>query len=511
MSSPVLSSKIYTKEELCLLEGNPHPCGIIIFGASGDLTHRKLLPSLFHLAVHGLMPKAFHIVGVARTAMSHEAFREKVRESLPADADKTKLDDFIKRCTYVAGDYDSSSTYADLKKILAESDKKFGINSCHMFYLSTPPSLYPVIISHLGVSGLAKSSDADNSWVRVIIEKPFGDSFSSACHLNNEIQKVLKENQVYRIDHYLGKETVQNILMFRFANILFEPVWNRNFVDHVQITACEQLGVEHRAGYYEQSGVLRDMFQNHLLQLLAIIAMEPPSSLEADVVRDQRLAVLQAIRTMTPAEVKQNSVCGQYGDGVINGESVPAYRKEKGVNPQSRIPTYAAVKFEIDNWRWQGVPFYLRSGKRLAERQVEIAIQFKHVPTSIFKPLMADQMSPNILKFRIQPDEGISMGFEAKKPGPKLCMTTVMMDFGYQETFKTPPPESYARLFHDAMLGDQTLFSRSDGVQDSWRIIDPIINYWESKDGPAPDIYPSGSWGPESADRLLVKNGNTWM
>lgn len=513
MSQTSLSSKVFTKEELCLLEGHPEPCAIVIFGASGDLTHRKLLPSIFYLQGHKLMPSNFYIIGVARTAMSDVEFRAKVRESISLATSESPelLDDFVSRCHYVSGDYDSTATYKAIKDLIANLNPKYGVKDCLMHYLSTPPSLYTTITKKLGESGLSKPTDDHSGWVRVIIEKPFGHSFDSAKKLNKQIRQVFHEKQIYRIDHYLGKETVQNILMFRFANILFEPVWNRNFIDQVQITASEQLGVEHRAGYYEQSGVIRDMFQNHLLQLLALIAMEPPSSLDADIVRDRRMEVFQAMSTPTIEQIKNNSVVAQYGEGAISDHTVPGYRQEPGVNPQSKIATYTAIKFEIDNWRWQGVPFYVRSGKRLAERVVEIAIQFKKVPTSIFKPLMADQLSQNVLKFRIQPDEGIMMGFEAKHPGPKLCIGTVMMEWGYKETFKVTPPESYARLFHDAMLGDQTLFSRSDGVIESWRIIDPYLEYWESPQSPQPFIYSAGSHGPVQADQLLEKNGHRWL
>jgi len=504
----ILASKIYTKEELCLLEQVPEPCAIVIFGASGDLTHRKLLPSLFHLSTHALMPKSFYIVGVARTEMSDEKFQEHVRSSLPKDASKEDTDRFVARCRYLAGDYGDAKLYQRLSTALCELDGKFDVHCRRVYYLSTPPSIYGDIVAQLGNSGLARP-DSEKGWVRVVIEKPFGSSLPTSEHLNTALRTHLSEEQIYRIDHYLAKETVQNILMFRFANIMFEPVWNRNFVDHVQITASEQLGVEHRAGYYEQAGVLRDMFQNHLLQLLTLIAMEPPSSLEANAVRSRRNDVLKSVTPMREYQVKENTVVAQYGAGAMNGERVPGYREEKGVGPASRIATFAAVRLEIENWRWQGVPFYLRSGKRLAEREVNVSVHFKRVPTSIFKPLLADQLTPNVLRFRIQPDEGITMRFEAKHPGPKLCMSTVTMDFGYQETFKTPPPESYARLFQDAMLGDQTLFTRSDSVQEAWRIIDPIAHHWEKGQEPIP-TYPAGSWGPAESEALLSRDGRVW-
>jgi glucose-6-phosphate 1-dehydrogenase len=505
----VLASKIFTKEQLCLLEQIPEPCATVIFGASGDLAHRKLLPSLYHLATHGLMPKSFYIVGVARTEMTDEKFRETVRASLPKNGSSGDVEKFVARCHYVTGDdYGSEDLYRRLSGRLSELDKAFDVHCRRVFYLSTPPSVYATIVNQLGASGLARADD-EKGWVRVVIEKPFGSSLPTSEELNKALRSILAEEQIYRIDHYLAKETVQNILMFRFANIMFEPVWNRNFVDHIQITASEQLGVEHRAGYYEQAGVLRDMFQNHLLQLLSLIAMEPPTSLDADDVRGRRNDVLRSVPPLTEDFVRKNTIVSQYAPGTINGQRVPGYKEEKGVNPHSRIATFAAIRLEMENWRWQGVPFYLRSGKRLASREVSVSVHFKRVPTSIFKPLLADQLSPNVLRFRIQPDEGITMRFEAKHPGPKLCMSTVTMDFGYQETFKTPPPESYARLFQDSMLGDQTLFARSDSVQEAWRIIDPITDYWEKGTQPIP-TYPAGSWGPAESEELLSRDGRSW-
>jgi glucose-6-phosphate 1-dehydrogenase len=510
MTTGILASKIYTKEELCLLESIPDLCAIVIFGASGDLTYRKLFPSLFYLFEQKLLPASFYMRGVARTLMTDAEFQAKIKASLPKGSDPTLIKNFVSRATYEAGDYSDPSTYRMLAQNLKEHDKKYSVSNRRIFYLSTPPSVYENVIENLGAAKLNHVGDDKKGWIRLIVEKPFGRSQASARELNRIVHHVLNEDQIYRIDHYLGKETVQNILMFRFANILYEPVWNRNFIDHVQITATEKLGVEHRAGYYEQTGILRDMVQNHLLQILALIAMEPPSSLEANNVRDKRADVFKSVKKRSPLQVADDSVCAQYGPGEIDGEKVVGYRQEPGVNPKSRIPTYAALKLEIDNWRWQGVPFFLRSGKRMGGRMVEVAVQFKQVPTSIFKPLLADQLSPNILKFRIQPDEGISMQFEAKHPGPKLCMSTVTMDFGYQDTFKTAPPESYARLFLDAMLGDQTLFARSDGVDESWRIVDPIIDYWESNPAIPLPIYPSGAMGPKEADDLIQKSGRSW-
>ncbi len=512
MARSILASKVFTKEELCLLEQVPEPCGIVIFGASGDLANRKLFPSLFHLADHDLLPKDFYVVGVARTKMTDAEFREKIRASIPKDANPKHIQNILDRSFYVSGEYGQSAMYADLKNLVEQKDKQFRIKNKHVFYLSTPPSLYADIVDRLGESGLIHhETKPEDGWGRVVIEKPFGQSLQSSHELNQKIHHYLSEGQIYRIDHYLAKETVQNILMFRFANVLFEPVWNRNYVDHVQITSAEELGVEHRAGYYEQSGVLRDMFQNHLLQLMSLIAMEPPCSLDADAVRSRRTDVLKSIKRMSALDIQSSTVCGQYGQGAIEGlGKVQAYRQEKGVDPLSKIATFAAIKFDIDNWRWQGVPFYIRSGKRMPTRTTDIAVHFKRVPTSIFRPLMADQLAPNVLCFRIQPDEGIAIGFEAKHPGPKLCMSTVTMNFGYQDTFKTPPPESYARLLQDSMLGDQTLFAKGDGVEESWRIIDPICEFWESKNASDIPIYPSGSWGPKEAEVLIHQTGHSW-
>jgi len=510
LSQGVSVSKVITKEELCLFEQVAPACGIIIFGASGDLTHRKLLPSLFALAQENLLPKQFYILGLARSPMSDSDFQAKVLDSLGQAATAAARQDFVRHCGYLAGEYQDSKTYEGLRQRLGGLDGIYETSGRHLFYLSTPPSLYETIAAQLGQSGFADSRNPE-AWIRIVIEKPFGSSLATAEQLNLSLHRVFREKQIYRIDHYLGKETVQNILMFRFANAIYEPVWNNHYIDQVQITAAESAGVEHRAGYYEQAGALRDMFQNHLFQLLSLIAMEPPASLAADAVRDEKSKVLASLSFPKGCDWQDGVVRGQYAAGAVDDEVVPGYRQEPGVKPISTIETYAALKLEIDNWRWHGVPFYLRSGKRMPARTTDIRVVFKHVPTSIFQPLLADQISPNILHFRIQPDEGIALRFEAKHPGPKLCMSSVTMHFDYEDAFGIRPPEAYARLFHDVMVGDQTLFSRQDWLSHSWRFLDPILECWAKEKEAGLAFYPAGSWGPAEADDLLQKDGRQWL
>ena len=508
-SSPTVS-RLITKEGLCLLEELPSPCGIIIFGASGDLTHRKLLPSLFSLSEENLLPPSYFILGVARTVMSDAQFQQTVKESLGEVGSAEKRSEFLKRCVYHAGDYSDPTMYDALKKRLTDLDKSFATDGRHLFYLSTPPVLYEEVAQRLGKAGLAQAP-SDKSWVRLVVEKPFGHDLPSAKSLNSALHNVFQEKQIYRIDHYLGKETVQNILMFRFANAMYEPIWNNKYIDHVQITAAESVGVEHRAGYYEQSGVLRDMFQNHLFQLLSLVAMEPPSSFEANALRNEKSKVLDSLCFSKDCDWSTRAVRGQYNSGTLESQAVAGYRHEQGVSPHSMTETFAALKVEIDNWRWHGVPFYLRSGKRMPKRATEILVVFKHVPSSIFQPLTADQMSSNILNFRIQPNEGISLRFEAKHPGPKLCMSSVTMQFGYEEAFGVKPPESYARLFHDVMIGDQTLFARQDWLTRSWRFLDPVVEKWASEKEKGLHLYPAGSWGPPESDELMTRDGRQWL
>ena len=506
----VTVSRIITKEELCLLEEVPLSCGIIIFGASGDLTHRKLLPSLFSLAQENLLPKQFYIMGVARSPMSDAAFQARVLESLGSEGTPAARQEFSRHCGYLSGDYRDPRTYEALSQRLTGLDRVHETAGRRIFYLSTPPSLYGAIAAELGRAGLAKPGSPD-AWVRLIVEKPFGANLQTAEQLNAALHQVVRENQIYRIDHYLGKETVQNILMFRFANAIYEPVWSQKYIDHIQITAAESAGVEHRAGYYEQAGALRDMFQNHLFQLLSLVAMEPPSSFSADAVRDEKAKVLASLCFSKDCDWEDRVVRGQYQAGAVAGAIVPGYRQEPGVNSQSCTETYAALKVEIDNWRWHGVPFYLRSGKRLTARTTDIQVVFKHVPTSIFRPLLADQISPNVLHFRIQPNEGIALQFEAKHPGPKLCMSSVTMHFDYADAFGIHQPEAYARLFYDVMVGDQTLFARQDWLADSWRFLDPILEGWTAEKERGLAFYPAGSWGPPEADELIQKDGRQWL
>ena len=485
------------------------PCGVVIFGASGDLAERKLFPSLFNLHTEGFLPAAFFAVGTGRTALTDDSFRSHVAEALkailkspPSPAD---LDEFLAHFYYQRLDYGSTEDYRGLAARIAELEARHGTGGNRLHYLSIPPSLYETVVERLGGAGLARGGGG--GWSRIVIEKPFGRDAGSARVLSEKVWKVFNEDQIYRIDHYLGKETVQNILVLRFANIFFEPVWNRNFVDHVEITVAEDIGIGHRAGYYEEAGVLRDMFQNHLFQLLCITAMEAPSGFEADRVRDEKSKLLRAVRPFDPARLDETAVRGQYGRGDVAGVLQRAYLEEPGVAPRSKTETFAALKVSIDNWRWEGVPFYLRSGKRLAQRLTEIVVQFKRIPHLMFHPLHAEDLSANRLVLRIQPEEGLSLTVETKRPGPALSLGTVGMDFSYEHAFGESP-EAYERLFLDAMAGDQTLFTRSDWVDLSWSLLTPVLESW--RNAGAPPVYASGSWGPPDADRLLAAQGHRW-
>ncbi len=484
------------------------PCTLVIFGASGDLTRRLLAPAIAHLSRDGAISPEFAIIGLARTYYEDQEFRKYLeggaREFTPPA--QGRPGDLPATIQYIAGDFGDAALYERLKSAIEKIENKRGNQRNRIFYLATPPEADPMIVKALGDSGLARP---EKGWARVVVEKPFGHDLESGRRLNADLATVFVERQIYRIDHYLGKETVQNIFVLRFANGVFEPLWNNRYVDHVQIAVAESVGVEHRAGFYEGAGVIRDMFQNHLLQLLCLTAMEPPVAFEADAVRAEKVKVLQSIRPFRGEEIDDWAVRGQYGPGVVGGKTVPGYRSEQKVKPDSGTATYAAVRFSIDNWRWAGVPFYVRSGKRLAERVSEIAIEFKRVPHPLFSRA-AGMLNPNVLRLRIQPDEGVSLKFDAKIPGTKLQVQSVYMDFPYSK-LGAPIQGGYERLLLDVTHGDQTLFTRGDEVENAWRVVMPILNAWEKK--PATDFFPNysaGTWGPEAADKFLEREGRRW-
>ena len=494
------------------IERTAPPCVAIIFGASGDLTKRKLVPALYSLAAQNLLASGFSVVGTARTPMNDEAFRAAMRDAISRFSDAGPADgaiweSFAGGLFYTPTDNKKPESYTKLAELLAEIDRKRGTAGNRLFYLSTPPSLYSDIIRLLGAAGLNRSSNGGST--RIIIEKPFGHDLESALALNREVLAVFAEDQVYRIDHYLGKETVQNIMVLRFANGIFEPIWNRRYIDHVQITAAESLGVEGRGGYYEHAGAFRDMIQNHLLQVLAHIAMEPPASMEANAVRDEKTKLVRAIRPIASEEVNQFAVRGQYGEGSVGGEPVKGYRQEEGVSPESNTETYVAVKFMIDNWRWADVPFYLRTGKHLPKRVTEVAIQFRRAPLLLFKHTTGGFLEPNALILRIQPDEGISLNFSAKMPGQAVNIRPVRMDFQYGTSFGKRSPEAYERLLLDAMVGDSTLFARGDMVEVAWELAMPILEGWQRPASHFPN-YEAGSWGPKEADEFIGRDGRRW-
>jgi glucose-6-phosphate 1-dehydrogenase len=488
------------------------PGVMVIFGAAGDLTKRKLLPALYNLLHTGLLPEKFAIIGVSIEEFNDEAFREKltteIRQFATSEVEPEKWAWFRERVYYLKGDFRDSKLYQQLQERLTEVDKAQGTPGNHLFYLATSPVFFGEIVRQLGIAKMV--TQEDDHWRRVIIEKPFGRDMDSARALNKEIQSVLSEDQIYRIDHYLGKETVQNMMVFRFGNGIFEPIWNRRYVDHVQITVAETVGVEERGDYYDQSGALRDMVPNHALQLVSMTAMEPPISFESEAVRDEKAKVLNAIQTMTPEEVLTHAARGQYGPGTENGKAANAYRAEPHVKPGSTTETFAALVLHIDNWRWAGVPMYIRTGKRLAERVTEIAIQFKRAPQLLFKEMGIEEISSNLLVMHIQPDEGISLRFSAKIPGPTVTLGSVNMSFQYSNYFGVTPSTGYETLLLDCMIGDQTLFQRDDMVEAGWKVVTPILDVWKALPPREFPNYASGSWGPAEADHLLERDGRHW-
>ncbi|HLQ10615.1 MAG TPA: glucose-6-phosphate dehydrogenase [Ktedonobacteraceae bacterium] len=496
------------------IKKSPEPCVMVIFGATGDLTHRKLLPALYNLALEHPLPAGFSVIAFARRPYNDDEYRQQALESINQYSRQKPVnpqvwENFAAGIHYLQADFNDPKGYDKLNNLLNLLDQERGTGGNRIFYLSTPPSQYPEIIQRLGAAGLNRSR---KGWTRIIVEKPFGHDLGSAKELNRQVGKVFKEEQVYRIDHYLGKETVQNILVFRLANGIFEPVWNRRYVDHVQITVAENIGLEGRSGYYEEAGAIRDMVQNHVLQLLSLVAMEPPITFDANSVRDEKVKVLHALQPMIGQDVVTHIIRAQYGPGWLsNGQQVVGYRQEPGVSLRSTTETYLAMKVFIDSWRWAGVPFYLRTGKHLPKRVTEIAIQFKQAPLMLFKRSEAyGQVEPNVLTLRIQPDEGISLKFGAKVPGTEMQIRSVNMDFFYGSSGFREQPEAYERLLLDCMLGDSTLFTRRDEVEAAWTFIQGILDAWQREPPETIQTYESGSWGPEASDEFIWRDGRRW-
>jgi glucose-6-phosphate 1-dehydrogenase len=518
------------------LERTPQPCTMVIYGATGDLTHRKLMPALYNLAREQLLPNPFAVVAFARRDYTNESFRQEMRKAVEQFSRHKPIDDavwesFVQNLYYHRAEFTAPAGYQQLSDLLDRLDRDLGTEHNCIFYLATPPSQYPQVIQQLGQAGLAREAgagtegdgsgadgaapEAASGWSRIIIEKPFGHDLDTARALNRDVHRAFREDQVYRIDHYLGKETVQNILVLRFANGIFEPIWNRRYIDHVEITAAESVGVEGRGNYYEEAGALRDMVQSHLLQLLNLVAMEPPVAFDANAVRDEKVKVLRAIRPLqAPDEIAAHTVRGQYDAGWVAGKRIAAYRDEPNVSPQSTTETFVALRLFVDNWRWQGVPFYLRTGKALPKRVTEIAVQFRPAPHALFAPAMRrasrEAPEPNVLSIRIQPDEGIALTVSSKVPGATTTIRPVKLDFLYGASFVAEPPEAYERLLLDCMLGDSTLFTRSDEVEQAWSLVTDILNGWAAGPPPAFPNYEAGTWGPPAANRLLAQDGRSW-
>ena len=497
------------------LQRTPEPCSIVIMGATGDLAHRKLIPSLYNLAVDHLLPNGFAIIGFSRQEKAHEDFRADMRQAVQqfsryAPVESAVWDSFADGLFFQQADFNDVECYRLLGTLLEKVEKERGTSGNRIFYLATPPTVFSTIADMLGKSGLVTPNATGERWTRIVVEKPFGRDLESAQALNRDLLKTFQEVQIYRIDHYLGKETVQNLLVFRFANGLFEPTWNRRYVDNVQIMVAEDLGIDHRGGYYETAGALRDMVQSHMLQLLTLTAMEPPVALDADAVRDEKVKVLRAVEPPTPDEVERNVIRGQYGPGWVGGKEVPGYRAEDGVAPDSTTETFVALKLNVESWRWGGTPFFLRTGKRLPKRETEIAVTFKRAPLALFPHLDAESVTHNVLAIRIQPDEGISLKMLAKIPGQGYRIQPVHMDFLYGASFSRQSADAYERLLLDVMLGDPTLFTRSDEVEAEWRIVTPILEAWQTQPPPKFPNYEAGTWGPPSALELTERHDCTW-
>jgi glucose-6-phosphate 1-dehydrogenase len=495
------------------LERVPDPCVLVLFGATGDLAHRKVVPALYQLWRTNLLPHEFVVIAIGRREYDDDGLRAEFRASLEKYSRVLPLEEaawrsFAEQIRYQKLDFSDAAAYDALAARLAEIDSQESCRGNYLFYLATQPSAFAEIVAQLGRVGLDHERH-EGGWRRIVIEKPFGHDLDSAVRLNREVGKVFRERQVYRIDHYLGKETVRNLLVFRFGNGIFEPIWNRRHIDHVQITVAESIGVENRGSFYEETGASRDFLQNHLLQLMSLVAMEPPATFEADALRDEKVKVIRAIGELTPEEMRRDVVRGQYGPGWVAAKPVHGYRSEPEVDPESETETYIAARLEVDDWRWSGVPFYLRTGKRLPKRATEIAIQFKEVPHRLFRESAADP-NPNLLAIRIQPDEGIMLRFGAKVPGLGIDVRSVTMDFTYGSAFSVDSPDAYETLILDALLGDASLFTRADEVETAWGIVTPIIEAWASQ--PEPDFpnYEAGTWGPEAADQLLRRDGRRW-
>jgi glucose-6-phosphate 1-dehydrogenase len=485
---------------------------MVIFGAAGDLTRRKLIPALYNLAKSELLSREFAVVGVARTKISTEEFRKKATEDIKEFATEKVDPDvwewFVRRLYYLAGDFGDKNLFLQLKDLLDKVDQDHSTHGDHLYYMATAANYFGSVVEQLSAVGLME--EKNQQWRRVIIEKPFGHDLESARALNQHLLRVAGEKQIYRIDHYLGKETVQNILALRFANGIFEPIWNRRYIDHIQISVTETVGVEQRGSYYDQAGTLRDMVPNHIMQLISLTAMEPPVSFRADAVRDEQAKILHAIQPLSAEDVLSRTVRGQYGEGFIGGERVPAYRGEDGVPEDSKTETFVAMKLSIDNWRWADVPFYLRTGKRMPARHTHILIQFRRAPLVLFRETPVDALMPNQLVLHIQPEEGISLRFAAKVPGPSMRLGAVDMSFEYQDYFGSQPSTGYERLLHDCMIGDATLFQRADMVEAGWCVVSPVLDVWKALPPRNFPNYAAGTWGPNDADELLERDGRVW-